>query len=47
MIIFVEGIFGGLVYVNAFHEVQEREHVNGDREFALGAGNPHHPETYP
>jgi battenin len=38
VIIFCEGILGGLVYVNAFHEVQEREHVDGDREFALGAG---------
>jgi len=39
IIVFCEGILGGLVYVNAFHEVQEREHVDGDREFALGAGN--------
>jgi battenin len=38
IIIFCEGILGGLVYVNAFHEVQEREHADGDREFALGAG---------
>lgn len=38
IIIFCEGVIGGLVYVNAFHEVQEREHVDGDREFALGAG---------
>jgi len=40
VIIFIEGIFGGLVYVNAFHEVREREHEDGDREFALGAGRP-------
>jgi battenin len=38
VIIFVEGILGGLVYVNAFQEVREREHEGGDREFALGAG---------
>ena len=38
IVIFCEGILGGLVYVNAFFEVQEREHVDGDREFALGAG---------
>lgn len=38
IIIFCEGILGGLVYVNAFHEVQDREHVTGEREFALGAG---------
>jgi len=37
-LIFFEGILGGLVYVNAFHEVQDREGVDGDREFALGAG---------
>ena len=37
-LIFFEGILGGLVYVNAFHEVQDREDVDGDREFALGAG---------
>jgi battenin len=38
IIIFFEGILGGLVYVNAFHEVHERELVDKDREFALGAG---------
>ena len=38
LIIFVEGILGGSVYVNAFHEVQDREGQNGNREFALGAG---------
>lgn len=38
IIIFCEGILGGLVYVSAFQEVHEREHVDGDREFALGAG---------
>jgi battenin len=38
VIIFFEGILGGLVYVNTFHEVLEREHIDGDREFALGAG---------
>ena len=38
IIIFCEGILGGLVYVNAFHEVQDREHSDADREFALGAG---------
>jgi battenin len=37
-VVFCEGILGGLVYVNAFHEVQERERDDGDREFALGAG---------
>src|SRR5438552_4791511 len=35
IIIFCEGILGGLVYVNAFHEVQDREHSDADREFAL------------
>jgi battenin len=35
--IFFEGILGGLVYVNAFHNV--RSHAP-DREFALGAGAP-------
>jgi battenin len=38
IIIFCEGILGGLVYVNAFREVQDRENVDRDREFALGAG---------
>jgi battenin len=38
VIIFCEGILGGLVYINAFHEVHDREHANEDREFALGAG---------
>src|ERR1700733_2579768 len=46
VIIFCEGILGGLVYVNAFYEVQDREHVDGNREFALGAGNtPEPPNT--
>jgi len=38
LIIFFEGILGGLVYVNAFQEVRDREHATGEREFALGAG---------
>ena len=37
IIIFFEGILGGLVYVNAFQEVRERESENGEREFAMGA----------
>src|ERR1700757_3941111 len=38
LIIFFEGILGGSVYINAFHEVQDREEHSGNREFALGAG---------
>lgn len=38
VIIFCEGILGGLVYINAFYEVHEHEQANEDREFALGAG---------
>ena len=38
IIIFCEGIIGGLVFVSAFQKVKEREHADGDREFALGAG---------
>ena len=37
IIIFFEGILGGLVYVNAFQEVRERESENEEREFAMGA----------
>lgn len=36
-IILIEGIFGGLVYVNAFHNVSECEDIkDSDKEFSIG-----------
>lgn len=37
ILIFIEGIFGGLVYVNAFHNVSESTDIpDADKEFSIG-----------
>lgn len=37
-IILIEGFFGGLVYVNAFHNVSEADDIKEeDKEFSIGS----------